>query len=240
MPDSPRFEVYTPGDTGVYTSNRGRRAFGSVLAVDDISLTARPGEVTALVGPNGSGKTNLLLMPASLLVPDRGTIRIDGHDPVTQPGLVRARIGWMPDGFGTWDALRRADCTTFTREETVVHTERTWWMLPLNPFVVVADAAPSEAPRRGQTDSGFTPMRWISQGARAARLGPTSTVRQECWVDLVADAPPPDPVAEAARDQAVWPFGLAFLLLGGAGATAVAHRRLHTPIRRLPNGTRIA
>ena len=82
-----------------------RRAFGAVLAVDDISLTARPGEVTALVGPNGSGKTTLLLMLASLLVPDRGTIRINGYDPVTQPGLVRARIGWMPDGFGTWDSL---------------------------------------------------------------------------------------------------------------------------------------
>src|SRR5580765_5782070 len=82
-----------------------RRAFGSVLAVDDISLTARPGEVTALVGPNGAGKTTLLLMLATLLVPDHGTIRIDGFDPVTQPGEVRARIGRMPDGFGTWDAL---------------------------------------------------------------------------------------------------------------------------------------
>ena len=82
-----------------------RRAFGDVLAVDDISLTARPGEVTALVGPNGSGKTTLLLMLASLLVPDRGTIRVDGLDPVSQHTQVRARIGWMPDGFGTWDAL---------------------------------------------------------------------------------------------------------------------------------------
>lgn len=82
-----------------------RRAFGSVLAVDDISLHARPGEVTALIGPNGSGKTTLLLMLASLLVPDQGTIRIDGFDPVTQSRQVRKRIGWMPDGFGTWDAL---------------------------------------------------------------------------------------------------------------------------------------
>jgi ABC-2 type transport system ATP-binding protein len=82
-----------------------RRAFGDVLAVDSISLTAASGEVTALVGPNGSGKTTLLLMMASLLVPDRGAIRIDGLDPVTQSPAVRARIGWMPDGFGTWDAL---------------------------------------------------------------------------------------------------------------------------------------
>ena len=82
-----------------------RRSFGDVLAVDSISLTARPGEVTALIGPNGSGKTTLLLMLATLLVPDAGSIRIDGLDPVTQPLQVRERIGWMPDGFGTWDAL---------------------------------------------------------------------------------------------------------------------------------------
>lgn len=82
-----------------------RRAFGSVLAVEDISLTARPGEITALVGPNGAGKTTLLLMLATLLAPDQGEIRIDGVDPVTRPREVRAHIGWMPDGFGTWDAL---------------------------------------------------------------------------------------------------------------------------------------
>ena len=82
-----------------------RRAFGSVLAVDHIDLQARPGEVTALVGPNGAGKTTLLLMLATLLAPDAGSIRIGGLDPVAAPGQVRAIIGWMPDGFGTWDAL---------------------------------------------------------------------------------------------------------------------------------------
>lgn len=82
-----------------------RRAFGDVVAVDEISLTAHPGEVTALIGPNGAGKTTLMLMLATLLVPDRGTITIDGVDPVDDPREVRRRIGWMPDGFGTWDAL---------------------------------------------------------------------------------------------------------------------------------------
>ena len=82
-----------------------RRAFGSVLAVDHIDLEARPGEVTALVGPNGAGKTTLLLVLATLLAPDSGTVRIAGLDPVTSPREVRATMGWMPDGFGTWDAL---------------------------------------------------------------------------------------------------------------------------------------
>ncbi len=82
-----------------------RRAFGSVLAVDQIDLQARPGEVTALVGPNGAGKTTLLLMLATLLTPDSGSIRIAGMDPVAAPREIRATMGWMPDGFGTWDAL---------------------------------------------------------------------------------------------------------------------------------------
>jgi ABC-2 type transport system ATP-binding protein len=82
-----------------------RRSFGDVVAVDGIDLEAPPGEVTALVGPNGAGKTTLLLVLATLLVPDEGEVRIAGHDPVTEPRAVRARVGWMPDVFGTWETL---------------------------------------------------------------------------------------------------------------------------------------
>lgn len=81
------------------------RAFGSVKAVDGMDLTAPAGQVTALVGPNGSGKTTLLLILATLLRPDGGTVRVAGFDPVTQPREVRARTGWMPDVFGTWETL---------------------------------------------------------------------------------------------------------------------------------------
>ena len=95
-----------PADTTAGIEVTGvRRAFGSVLAVEHIDLQARPGEVTALVGPNGAGKTTLLLMLATLLAPDDGTIRMAGIDPLAAPRKVRAKMGWMPDGFGTWDAL---------------------------------------------------------------------------------------------------------------------------------------
>lgn len=82
-----------------------RRTFGDVVAVDRIDLDAPPGQVTALIGPNGSGKTTLLLVLASLLVPDEGEVSIAGFDPVAQPREVRARTGWMPDVFGTWETL---------------------------------------------------------------------------------------------------------------------------------------
>src|SRR3954447_3673972 len=94
----------TTASTGVVATGV-RRSFGDVEAVRGIDITASGGEVTALVGPNGAGKTTLLLVLATLLVPDEGTVRIAGYDPVTEPRAVRARVGWMPDGLGTWEAL---------------------------------------------------------------------------------------------------------------------------------------
>ena len=81
------------------------RSFGPVQAIRDIDFEAPPGEVTALIGPNGSGKTTLMLMLASLLAPDRGTVRVAGFDPVTHASEVRRRVGWMPDTLGTWESL---------------------------------------------------------------------------------------------------------------------------------------
>lgn len=140
----------------------------------------------------------------------------------------------------------RADCTTFTRRATVAHTERIWWMLPLNPFVVVADAAPSQPRKKnGIYSGGFTPMRWISAGSRMARNGPDD-VAQECASFIgegqgeFTDGSYVDPLDEALESAPVWPFGLGFLLIAGLGAGVVAGQRLRTPIRRLPNGTRIA
>ncbi|MDR1852867.1 MAG: ABC transporter ATP-binding protein [Propionibacteriaceae bacterium] len=80
------------------------RHFGAVKAVDGITFDAPAGAVTALIGPNGSGKTTLLLILAGLLAPDSGEASVAGLD-VVHDARARGRIGWMPDVFGTWDAL---------------------------------------------------------------------------------------------------------------------------------------
>ena len=98
----------TPG----ITAHNLHRAFGSVRAVDGISFEAPQGAVTALIGPNGSGKTTLLLILAGLLQPDEGTATILGHDVVRENLLARSAIGWMPDSFGTWDALTCSEILT--------------------------------------------------------------------------------------------------------------------------------
>mgnify|MGYP001281272051 CR=1 FL=1 len=116
MTDAPPPPEGSPGPPAVATATAEtpapgvvvrdlHRAFGSVQALDGMTLTARAGAVTALVGPNGSGKTTLLLVLAGLLVPDAGEVRIAGVDPVTDGPAARARTGWMPDAFGTWDSL---------------------------------------------------------------------------------------------------------------------------------------
>ncbi|QFQ29391.2 ABC transporter permease subunit [Janibacter melonis] len=127
-------------------------------------------------------------------------------------------------------------CTTRTEVRETVHTERIWPVLALNPFVIVADAAP-QGDDEAEGMSGFTPLRWISQGARLAKAGPQETI-DECWT---GDAMPADSLTEGADDAGpVWPYGIAFLVLIGGGATAVAVQRTRTPVRRLPSGTRIA
>lgn len=98
------------------------RSFGAVLAVQDLSFTAPRGSVTALVGPNGCGKSTLMLMLASLLAPDSGRVLINGVDPAQNSPAVRAQVGWMPDQFGAWDSLRVAEVLQVTGQAYFVPT----------------------------------------------------------------------------------------------------------------------
>ncbi len=71
---------------------------GRVTAVDDVSLIARPGTVTGISGPSGSGKSSLLAVAATLIRPDAGELLIDGVDviglsPRDATALRRDRIG---------------------------------------------------------------------------------------------------------------------------------------------------
>src|SRR5579883_1125720 len=68
---------------------------GEVRALDGVSLEVRAGELTALVGPDGAGKTTLIRLMAGLLAADGGTLRVLGIDPVAQPQRVQDRIGYM-------------------------------------------------------------------------------------------------------------------------------------------------
>jgi ABC-2 type transport system ATP-binding protein len=77
------------------------RSFRGHAAVAGVDLSAGPG-VTGLLGPNGAGKTTLLRILATVLAPDRGRLRLLGHDPGTPAGrlAIRRRLGYLPQEPG--------------------------------------------------------------------------------------------------------------------------------------------
>jgi ABC-2 type transport system ATP-binding protein len=81
------------------------KRYDSVVAVDNLNLTVRRGEVFGLLGPNGAGKTTTILMLLGLTEPSAGSVQVLGFDPARQPLSVKARVGYLPDQVGFYDGL---------------------------------------------------------------------------------------------------------------------------------------
>ena len=141
----------------------------------------------------------------------------------TEQATVTQRTGVGPD-----------DTITYTT--TVTRTDRVWWLLAPNPFVVLADAAPALPDRRDPVTQRreprpFDPLGEIGSGVRGLREGP----------DLDDDPiGSPGPFMEDEPSAPVWPYGLVVNLLLGGGALVITTRRLRTPARTLPRGMRVA
>jgi len=69
------------------------KTYGNVRAVDGVSFDVAAGEIFAFLGPNGAGKTTTIQLLTTLVAPTRGTMRINGLDPITQASEVRRRFG---------------------------------------------------------------------------------------------------------------------------------------------------
>jgi len=97
--------------TAVVEVEHLRKAYGSVLAVDDVSLQVEQGEIFGLLGPNGAGKTTTVECVEGLRRPDQGRIRVLGLDPERDTRELRRRIGCqlqqaaLPDRIRVWEAL---------------------------------------------------------------------------------------------------------------------------------------
>src|SRR5512133_656506 len=75
------------------------KRYGELVALDDCSLTVRPGRVLGLLGPNGAGKTTAMRCIFGLVAPERGEVRWDGA-PVDRD--ARLRFGYMPEERGLY------------------------------------------------------------------------------------------------------------------------------------------
>ena len=76
-----------------------RKAYGALIALDDLSFEAGAGEVVGLLGPNGAGKTTAIRVLTTILAPSGGTFTVAGV-PHTRPAEIRRRVGVLPESAG--------------------------------------------------------------------------------------------------------------------------------------------
>ncbi|KTD20585.1 ABC transporter ATP-binding protein [Legionella londiniensis] len=92
-------------DTAVIDVAHLRKSFGGHLAVNDINLRVRKGEVFGFLGPNGSGKTTTIRMLCGLLTPDSGEGTCLGYDIVHESEKIKAHVGYMTQRFSFYTDL---------------------------------------------------------------------------------------------------------------------------------------
>jgi ABC-2 type transport system ATP-binding protein len=89
------------------------KAFGSTVALDNVSFAVEKGELFGFIGPDGAGKTTLLRILVSLLVPDAGRVSVLDLDVVRDYRPLRQRVGYMPGRFSLYPDLSVEENLTF-------------------------------------------------------------------------------------------------------------------------------
>ncbi len=127
--------------------------YGSVTAVDGLSLSVAAGSVTAVLGPNGAGKTTTIETCEGYRRPQLGRVRVLGLDPVRDARALRPRVGVMLQQGGAWSGVRAEE---MLRHVAALHAH------PLDVSALVE--------RLGLGGCGRTPYRRLS-GGQQQRLG---------------------------------------------------------------------
>src|SRR3982751_2705813 len=98
--------------TIVQTEHLSRR-FGDLVAVRDVSLEVRRGEIFGVLGPNGAGKSTTIRMLCGILDPSGGSGTVVGYDIATQAERIKERIGYMTQRFSLYEDLSVVENLSF-------------------------------------------------------------------------------------------------------------------------------
>jgi ABC-2 type transport system ATP-binding protein len=80
------------------------KRYGTVVALDDLSLAVHPGEIFGFLGPNGAGKSTTIRLLLGLIAPTSGTAKVLGHS-VTTGSEWRGEVGYLPGDLALWPRL---------------------------------------------------------------------------------------------------------------------------------------
>lgn len=107
----PDLQIHSGADTSGLRIEHLRKSYKKRVVIRDVTMTVNRGEVAALLGPNGSGKTTTFYAIAGLVTPEGGTVRIDGRDVTGLPMYRRARlgIGYLPQEMSIFRGLSVED-----------------------------------------------------------------------------------------------------------------------------------
>lgn len=81
------------------------KKFGDKVAVDNIDLSVKSGEIYGFLGPNGAGKTTTIKMIVGMLMPDGGSISVDGIDVINDDVEAKRQIAYVPDSPEIYDIM---------------------------------------------------------------------------------------------------------------------------------------
>jgi ABC-2 type transport system ATP-binding protein len=96
--------------------NHVTRKYGSKVAVSDLTLEVRPGELFAFLGPNGAGKTTAIKILVGLLRPTAGSVAVCGVDPTGDTRQAAAYLGFVPEEAFLYDKLSGREFLEFVAE----------------------------------------------------------------------------------------------------------------------------
>jgi ABC-2 type transport system ATP-binding protein len=81
------------------------KVYGSVVALNNVSLEVGSGEILALLGPNGAGKSTLMKTVVGILRPTTGRVKVGGHDVATEPEAAKRSVGYIPENPSLYSGL---------------------------------------------------------------------------------------------------------------------------------------
>jgi ABC-2 type transport system ATP-binding protein len=105
--------VNEPREDFIIETEHLSRRFGELVAVSDVSLSVRRGEIFGVLGPNGAGKSTTIRMLCGILDPTSGRGSVVGFDIATQAEAIKQRIGYMTQRFSLYEDLTVAENLTF-------------------------------------------------------------------------------------------------------------------------------